>query len=250
MAQTFAVRFSTEAEYAQALRTAEAVSRKVGIAAQGLAGDILQACVTDALTAGSDTFSVATLYRTALRAYRGRDGETFRSRSRSDSDTFALSLDTADADTGSTLADTLADSDRQVLADDTAETATILVPVDGQDEPDTYTLYAPNGTGCAADLQALVLYGPDDTLVATGEDALNRAYALRQAGTRQTGHGASAQSIAAVAARDAVILATEGMPWQDALAYLAERGITLGRGAHREALRVARKRAAGGTARG
>lgn len=147
----------------------------------------------------------------------------------------ALSLD-VETDDGASMLDTLSaqtdpDADERMI-----ETVvcglTLRVPMDRH----------------GMDVARAVVMDAGGAVLGTGADGVRALESVRRQAERGTAHGAGVQSARATD-RDAAVLNVEGMAWRDALATLETQGITLSRGALREAQRVARRRLAGLTAR-
>lgn len=148
--------------------------------------------------------------------------------------TRALSLDAEDENGGS-----LSDSLSQTTDEETGETVleatvaglTVRVPVDRH----------------GMDIERATVSDASGRVLDSGPAAIRALEAVRRQ-TARTGSAGAQQARATD--RDVAVLAVEGMRWQDALLTLEAQGISLSRGALREAQRVARRRLAGGTAKG
>lgn len=152
----------------------------------------------------------------------------------------ALSLDAESGSDGGTLADMLADAGPSYSQDqdDTILTASIgdlwvRVPLDAH----------------GLDVDRAVITDSGGTVIGTGRSGVRALETVRRIETKPTAHGIATQQ-ANAADRDMAVLAVSGLPWDQALAVLAEQGIVMKRGALRQAISVANRRINGGTARG
>ncbi len=109
----------------------------------------------------------------------------------------------------------------------------------------------PDRCWCEANLEWLVLESSDGSRL-RGRTALSVAQALllaeRPAAASRLQQSGNTRRCVAALQRDALLLQVAALPWQEALAWLAQRGVFLSRAALRSSLRAARRRCEGKSA--